>query len=161
MASLVVSARKRACQSSKSHAVAPRSMLSDTRNKAYQGRMRAAISAYKEKSVECGEEKEQLPRNFVKGLLEGYGINRDTFYNELKKITRAENKTRADHSEDVDRTSLEENDNEDGHNEGSVSTFLEDRNNGEASSPNDSAIHETGRKTGGRPQAYALMTVGS
>jgi hypothetical protein len=79
--------------------------------------MRAAIAAYSAKEKSCGKKKERVPRNFVKGILEGYGIDRDKFYYELKK-------TRADHNNDRVSTSLENNINGDSnHNEDGDNTF--------------------------------------
>jgi hypothetical protein len=57
-------------------------VLSDAANKANQLKIQAAIGAYKEMAVDHGE---QVPRNFVKGILEGFGIDRNKFYYELKK----------------------------------------------------------------------------
>jgi hypothetical protein len=100
--------------------------------------MSAAIAAYKEKCLECGDENKQVPRNFVKGLLEGFGIDRRKFYYALKKAAAVNNEDGVSTSENNNNSSNNNNESRD--------------NNGEASSPDDSALPDTGRKTGGRPQ---------
>jgi hypothetical protein len=82
MASLLLSHQRSHHNNSSKRHDAPRSVLSDAANKANQLKIQAAIGAYKEMAVDHDE---QVPRNFVKGILEGFGINRNKFYYELKK----------------------------------------------------------------------------
>jgi hypothetical protein len=109
-------------------------VLSDVANKANKLKIQAAIGAYKEMAVDHGE---QVPRNFVKGTLEGFGINKNKFFYELKKH-KASNIEDGVASRENSSTSVQSSGNQD-----SIDKDI--------TLPNDSGDNNAERNKGGRP----------
>lgn len=110
-------------------------MLSDATNKVNHLKIQAAIGAYEEMAVDSGG---QVPRNFTKGILQGFGINRNKFYYELKKH-KASNIEDGVATMENSSTSVQ-------------SSCSQDSIDEDTTHPNDSSDNNAERNKGGRPQ---------